>query len=979
MKRYLEYAVLLMCMCLALTFGIFYKDYSSRRISEESGNHLQEVQAQIKATIVSITKNHWNILHEWEDYLAEKAANDPQVMKAYLEENQKRRGFTEFYFLSEDGDYVTSSGKEGYLDLGHGLRKLMMNGEDVIVDTSLSSGESIVVFAVPVETTTLGDFSYSAIAMAYTMQDIAKTLNINMFEGKGNCYVIYQDGRVLLESAQKENQISNFVTYLTDNAVLRDKNLADVIEDWIGRHSGVVRYAAGGTTYYLAYQPIGFSDWLLLSTVPVEIMNAAMNQYTKVTLSIIGMIFILLMVSMILVLVGNSQKRIREQKLELEFQGKMFDVLAQNTNDVFMMYDADIDKATYVSSNIQRVLGVSAQDVFKDIHMLFASFVDKTSRSVTRESILSISEDVPWVSERMHQNKDNGEVRWYKTLIRRTPTEGRKNIFVIAMFDQTEDKKMHQALETALEAANAANEAKRNFLANMSHDIRTPMNAIMGFSFLLSTEVDNPVKVREYTKKINISSQNLLELINDILDMSKIESGKTALNNMEFSLPTLLEQIAEIMAPQAKLRHQNFEIRTKGVLPEYLLGDKIRLNQILVNLISNALKYTKENGWIRVTVEAIGDTKHNRAKLRFTVEDNGCGMSPEFLDHIFDPFVRERKMHANEIQGTGLGMPIANTLVKLMGGTIQVQSTPDVGSVFTVELVFDLAKHDQDINFWSRNGINRVLVVDDEEEVCMDIRLILQGVGIETDYATNGYQALDMVQKNHDKGEDYAVVLLDWKMPGMDGQETARRIRQIIGADLPILMITAFAAEQPLIEYTKAAGINKFLTKPFFLSYFQLALEEIFEEQKGEVLPQQQEVSLTGIKVLAAEDHIFNAELLEEIMELLGISCDMTANGQEALERYTQAPEGYYDLIILDVQMPVMDGHEAARRIRSSGRSDSSTIPIIAMTANAFEDDVKASLEAGMDVHAAKPIGKDKLTSLIHQYCKKERETGHDT
>ena len=354
------------------------------------------------------------------------------------------------------------------------------------------------------------------------------------------------------------------------------------------------------------------------------------------------------------------------------------------------------------------------------------------------------------------------------------------------------------------------------------------------------------------------------------------------------------------------------------------------------------------------------------------MEDNGCGMSSEFLDHIFDPFVRERKINSNEIQGTGLGMPIANTLVKLMGGTIQVQSTIDVGSVFTVELVFDLAKHDQDVNFWSRHNINHVLVVDDEEEVCMDIRLILQGVGIEVDYATNGYQALDLVQKKHNQGDDYAVVLLDWKMPGMDGQETARKIRQIIGTDLPILMLTAFAAEESLIEYTKASGINKFLSKPFFLSYFQVALEEIFEEKSEERLPIAPEFSLKGIKVLAAEDHVFNAELLEEILELLGVSCDMTANGQEALDRYMEAPEGYYDIMILDIQMPVMDGHEAARRIRSSGRSDASTVPIIAMTANAFEDDVRAALQAGMDVHVSKPIGKDKLTSLIHQYCKKE-------
>ena len=525
---------------------------------------------------------------------------------------------------------------------------------------------------------------------------------------------------------------------------------------------------------------------------------------------------------------------------------------------------------------------------------------------------------------------------------------------------------MNKVLVEALQTAKAANEAKSNFLANMSHDIRTPMNAIVGFSVLLGKDAENPEKVREYTRKITASSQHLLSLINDILDMSKIESGKTSLNIVEFSLPEMIDELYTMMLPQAKAKHQRLEVHTKGMLPEMLSGDKLRLNQVLINLLSNAVKYTPNGGQISLRVRKRSKNTPGRVRLRFSVADNGFGMSDEFVKTIFDPFSREVTDATREIQGTGLGMAITKNIINLMGGTISVQSQLERGSTFTVEVEMEVADQKQDKEFWSRNGITSLLVVDDDEDVCENIRRSMEETGVKLTFAPSGEKALEQVRAARTQNQPFQLILLDWKMPGIDGLETARRIREEIGTEGSIFVLTSYDIEE-IQAQGKDAGVDKYLAKPFFLSSFQKAVARHLDKNGVTACPapQQDEISLEGLRVLAAEDNEINAEILLELLDIEKVRCEVFPNGKEALDCFVKAEPGEFDMIFMDVQMPVMDGYEATRQIRASSHPEARTIPIIAMTANAFEEDVQAALAAGMNAHIAKPIDMRKLKSTI--------------
>ena len=518
-------------------------------------------------------------------------------------------------------------------------------------------------------------------------------------------------------------------------------------------------------------------------------------------------------------------------------------------------------------------------------------------------------------------------------------------------------------LREALSQANRANEAKSAFLSNMSHDIRTPMNAIIGFTVLLAKDAENPGKVREYTRKITASSHHLLSLINDVLDMSKIESGKTSLNVAPFSLPELMEELYTILLPQTRAKEQSFEFQVKGRPAEQLLGDKLHVNQILINLLSNAIKYTPNGGAISLTVEDLAPTAPQYAHLRFVVRDNGIGMSPEFLRTVFDPFSREENSTTSGIQGTGLGMAITKNLVDLMGGVIRAESRQGEGSVFTVELSFALPASLDEGDFWNRRGISRILVADDEEQVCLDIREMMEDTGVQVAYATDGPSAVDEAERAMARGEEFHAILLDWKMPGQSGVDTARQLREKVGREIPILVLTAYDWSA-IEEEAVAAGVDAFLPKPFFVSTLRQALESLRTGTAGGPAPAPED-ALRGLFFLVAEDNELNAEILCEMLDMEGARCEVVPNGELAVERFLQEPPDKYDMILMDVQMPVMGGYEATRKIRACGHPRAKDIPIVAMTANAFAEDVRHALDAGMNGHLSKPINMDAVRELL--------------
>ena len=527
----------------------------------------------------------------------------------------------------------------------------------------------------------------------------------------------------------------------------------------------------------------------------------------------------------------------------------------------------------------------------------------------------------------------------------------------------------NRQLAEALQAAQAASNSKTTFLSNMSHDIRTPMNAVLGFTMLLERDAQNPDKVREYTKKIMASGQHLLSLINDVLDVSKIESGKVVLSVEEFTLNDLVSSVDAIIRPMAKAREQKFFVTVTGVRHEYLLGDETRINQILINLLSNAVKYTPAGGNIWFRIIGRGQRSSQFEHIRIEVEDDGYGMTPEYLERIFDAFTRAENSTTNKVQGTGLGMAITKNIVELMGGTIDVSSEVDKGSIFRVDLEFRIPEGQADRQFWKESGIFRMLALGGGQSG-ESIQALMEDMDVAVDLVQSTGEALRLLQSSDIGAEGYQLVLLDCDLPDIDAVEAAGRIRALL-PEAPIL----FLKEYEEGEEDRASEIEKagMMFKPFFVSVLKEKVRKIQDAGKAEEDAEKaQEDSLKGMNFLAAEDNEINAEILREILSMENASCEIVENGKLAVERFAACRAGEFDAILMDVQMPVMNGYEATRAIRALEREDAGEIPIIAMTANAFAEDEKEALRAGMDVHLAKPVNVELLKQIVRQYVIKK-------
>ncbi|MCI8415219.1 MAG: response regulator [Ruminiclostridium sp.] len=970
LKKIPRTAVMSVVLVVVVLTSLIYFRYALQQIRQESVSHLEEIYTQINSAFRSTITKNWRLLNSWEPYISSTAETNPDRFDAFIQNAREDWHFTQFYFLSETGHYLTHQGNTGRMDLGDDMGKLIRERENIVADDTLSTREQITVFAIPIQPGQYRGFDYTAIGISFNSDDMTAALSIHAFDGKSNCFIAYPNGNVLFSSQGSQRQPHNFLTYLRNNSDLSQSEIDSILRAWENEEPQIFTCSINDIPCYLSYQPVGFSGWMMTSITPTKAVNSSMDQFTVVTMLVMALVFGLIAVVLVVLIVRGSRRSMVEKNREIRAREELFDLLTENTDDIFVLFSPKDFTAHYVSPNLERVLGLKVEMVKKDARkLLFGStnhpFLGE-QHILTEQLLNSVPLGGVWAGERDILHAKTCELRWFKELLHHCTFENQDQ-FILMLSDRTKERRMNEMLGEALQTAKIANEAKSNFLANMSHDIRTPMNAIVGFSVLLARDAGKEDKVREYTQKIASSSQHLLSLINDILDMSKIESGKTSLNMAEFSLPELMDDLYTMVHPQARAKKQHLEFYAKGVLPEQLLGDKLRLNQVLINLLSNAVKYTQEGGEISLTVQGLSQKTENYARLRFTVQDNGYGMSSSFVQTIFEPFSREVTDANREIQGTGLGMAITKNIVDLMGGTITVTSEQGQGSIFLLEFEFATVQQSGlDKDFWSRHAITRLLVADDEEDVCLDIQALMEGIGVSVSYATRGSDAVEMVKTAHDRGEDFHVILLDWKMPDQDGSETARQIRQAVGREVPILILSSYDFAE-VQETAEAAGIDSFLSKPFFLSNLQRTLTQLLEtELAGEAtrLPSPDN-PLTGLRVLAAEDNEINAEILVELLDIEGIQCEVVPDGQAAVDRFLHSNPGDFDMILMDVQMPVMDGYEATRVIRASGHPMAKRIPIIAMTANAFEEDIQTALAAGMIAHMAKPIDMAKLKETL--------------
>lgn len=525
-----------------------------------------------------------------------------------------------------------------------------------------------------------------------------------------------------------------------------------------------------------------------------------------------------------------------------------------------------------------------------------------------------------------------------------------------------------QALQDALMQAQHANRAKTMFLSNMSHDIRTPMNAIIGFSTIAVSHIDNREQVLDCLQKVLSSSNHLLGLINDVLDMSRIESGKVQIKEQECNISELIHNLVNIIQPQIKAKQLELFIDTFEIANEDVIADPLKLNQVFINLLSNAVKYTPAGGTVSFRIMQKTTFRHGYGDYKFIIKDNGIGMSPEFVGHVFEPFERESTVTQSGIQGTGLGMAITKNIVEMMNGTISVESEIGKGSTFTVELGLKLQDTEKTAKQIKELEGLRALVVDDDFNTCDSVGKMLKQLGLRSEWTTSGREAVYRAKTAHEEGDSYHTFIIDWQMPGLSGVETARKIREAVGNEAPIIILTAYDWSDIEIE-AKAAGVTAFCAKPMFMSDLKnvlLAANNLLDDQAD--VPEWTKADFSGKRILLVEDIELNREIAQVILEEAGFLVDTAPDGTDAVAIMEKAEENYYDAILMDVQMPVMNGYEATRTIRSLPRKDVKDLPIIAMTANALEEDKEAALKNGMNAHIAKPLDMDVFISVLRKF-----------
>ena len=956
-------AAILLLVLLAVGLSVRYISFVSQTIYQESTSHLEEVLHKSNNMLKEMVRKNVTYLHLYNGFL--ENTSDEDEIQAYIEQAQKNTGFANFYFLTYDGNYITVTGETGYLGLQTNLDEKLAHDEDVVVNTALPGKPQMLAFICPETQGSYRGFAYDAIS--YYNDAVLRLLDNSAFEGNASNYVIYPDGRVVIDnSVNRKETIYNFIAMLRDHSDLSEEQITELSNAFAQGSSGNLRVKLSDTSYYLVYEGTAVQNWTMVGLVPTKIVNASLDELWFHTVQIVAGIVAGLALLVILLIVRRSHTTLRRKNTEILYRDELFQKLSRNVDDVFLMVDVKTTKADYVSPNIERLLGIPWREVRQDARVLAAlhpnGFPERDKNYL--KGLLS-GQQREWDFEFEH--RETKERRWFHVIAIGSEVEGRAK-YILVLSDRTADKQVNQALSDAVAAAETANRAKSTFLSNMSHDIRTPMNAIIGFTTLALSNINDTERVKDYLGKTLASSNHLLSLINDVLDMSRIESGKIHLEEVEVNLSDVLHDLKTIVSGQIYAKQLELYMDVMDVTDEDVYCDKTRLNQILLNLLSNAIKFTPAGGTVSVRVRQLAGKVRGCGQYEFRIKDNGIGMSPEFAKKIFEPFERERTSTVSRIQGTGLGMAITKNIVDMMGGTIEVQTAQGKGTEFTVCVPMRAQTEQRPVEKITELEGLKALVVDDDFNTCDSVTKMLVKVGMRAEWTLSGKEAVLRARQSIEMSDAYHAYIIDWRLPDMNGIEVTRRIRSL-NDDTPIIILTAYDWSDIEVE-AKAAGVTAFCSKPMFMSDLRETLMSALGQKQTDaaqgLLPEKN-ADFKGKQILLVEDNELNREIAQEILREYGFLVDTAENGAVAVEKVSTAAPGSYDLVLMDVQMPIMDGYTATRKIRALDDPARATLPIIAMTANAFDEDRRNALESGMNGFLSKPIVIGDLVQELHK------------
>ena len=962
----------------------------------------------------------FNLQREIEDLqvavglLTEADLSDEEHLQAFQARMKSLYRLEKFAFVDTDGIIYTSMGTQD--NIGDYSFDYTSISEPEISILNINSPDKKVIIAIPLDGIDFMGHHFCVCFMEINMDVMLQGVSVSSNDNESTFCNLYSNTGIALSNTILGGLAveDNLLEALSHAEFAEGYSYEQVLNDFQNLNRGSVSFVYNGIEETLAYVPVEGTDWILTYLVrETVISNQILNISNDIIMrSVVQSVIVALVLTIMFLFIirqirANSSLAIEKEKVEtenrikheemeqrLELQDKLLEeqrkriqldsmITAMSAdyrsvyyvnldNDEAICYRGDPDDKEQTKEGItfpymERFKWYADNSVVPEYREGFLKFIDPDNirKGLAAEPILAFR----YLARRAGKE--------YYEMIRvagvRNISERGSDIvreiglgFTIVDAEMRSNMEQQIALKDALSSAEQANKAKTAFLSNMSHEIRTPMNAIIGLDNIALNDPDTPAKTKEYLAKIGVSAEHLLALINDILDMSRIESGRMVLKNEEFSLSKLLESINTMFSGQCSEKGLEYGCSIKGDIEDYYVGDNMKLRQVLINIIGNAVKFTPAGGNISFNIERVAHFD-GRTTLQFTISDTGIGMSEDFLPHIYDAFAQEDATYTNKYGSSGLGLAITKNIVEMMNGSIDVESVKGEGTTFKVIVTLKDADHKEfsDDNLKAIPENMSVLIIDDDPVACEHGKLVLDKIGISAEYALSGEEGIEKVALRHGRRTPYNLILVDWKMPELDGIETTRRIRELVGRESAIIILTAYKWDD-ILDEAVSAGVDSFLSKPLFASSILDEFESAFkrrgpvENTKGK--------DLTGKRVLLAEDMEVNAEIIKMILETRGVDTDLATNGKIAVDMFTASEPGYYSAILMDMRMPEMDGLTATKHIRTLDREDAKKIPVIALTANAFDEDVQRSLQSGLNAHLTKPIDPDLLFETLEMY-----------